>query len=578
MFFSPSILKAESINENFSLNYYYEYQYYDKEYYIDSLDFTGQSDITINTIVKAYSESTNQGSLVALSLDQSAEIYFTVSTQLISNVSNITRSTNFSTSNLCFPISNGVNALTYATATNGIMWTQLYDLGYRCITWTQSDNSSTSYLYYFCKFNPRQSSIGDSTTSLYGDITSSSTIDKQTVQYCKISCPKNFSYNLGTVSIPLTSINMDNNSTLVYDCKGCYATIDSNRNLYIIIQDFNDWYCNLALYNPSSLLKLSDTINLSITNLMNNTIDDYTDITALTYTQYSGILNAIQSIDLDLSITNADLNIIDTLPLTWTNLSNLYANDILQNSYAQTINNPTNISFKQPYNLNSDNIYFLIIPIGNGSRYTTPSSYLNNLTYSFYTTALDGPYNFNYVYSCPLNATETLIVFKGIGTTYTNINLYFNFTTQSQRLYSYTTSPSYRFKISYLDNSYSAYYNVNNWLINLSTNQKINQINNTLTNIFNEIENLSDISLEQNITNEYDIDIDTEIGDLLSDLSIQIGNLNLNDSSYQIPEATQTKLQSFKSLVSLPFDTLKNNGLGVLVIGPFILMILGLIL
>ena len=115
-------------------------------------------------------------------------------------------------------------------------------------------------------------------------------------------------------------------------------------------------------------------------------------------------------------------------------------------------------------------------------------------------------------------------------------------------------------------------------LQNINTNSYlINQNTDTIIELLSDLQVTEVNNIYNDIVNNYNIDIDTEINDLIGDLSIDINAVDFDDPKFNISSDGIGKLGVFKTITNSIISVYDNNNISLLYFVPLVLVIVGAI-
>ena len=131
---------------------------------------------------------------------------------------------------------------------------------------------------------------------------------------------------------------------------------------------------------------------------------------------------------------------------------------------------------------------------------------------------------------------------------------------------------------TYQDVDYRADSSDMNVLIRFLTSM-FNKITTALDSIIEKIKNINvDSTTITTTNNEFNVDINTDIHDLISNVNGYDSNIDLTDSNYQMTTNTLTDIKNLSTGFKAIFTTLDNNGFSLIYLIPIIILLVGLFL
>ena len=131
---------------------------------------------------------------------------------------------------------------------------------------------------------------------------------------------------------------------------------------------------------------------------------------------------------------------------------------------------------------------------------------------------------------------------------------------------------------SYQDVDYRADSSDMNVLIRFLTTM-FNKITTALDSIIEKIKNISVDSTVVNTTNnEYNVDINTDIHDLITDVNSYDSDIDLTDSNYSMDSNTINDIKNLSTGFKAIFNELDVNGFSLIYLIPIIILLVGLFL
>lgn len=106
----------------------------------------------------------------------------------------------------------------------------------------------------------------------------------------------------------------------------------------------------------------------------------------------------------------------------------------------------------------------------------------------------------------------------------------------------------------------------------------INQHLVTIEDLLEDLQVTEINNIYQDITNEYNVDIDLTLNNIIDDLSDNINSFDFTDENYQIPETDLQKISGFRLIFTNMIQTMNANGIGILWFLPLVLLVLGAII
>lgn len=394
----------------------------------------------------------------------------------------------------------------------------------------------------------------------------------------------------------------DNNECVYDEYERC--SIDSDLKLFLNWEVWNNSYVmRLNAYSGNSItgsmiknvnnyLSSNDIVNLN--QSINISSSNITDISTSGYSIISNSDSSFTYDNLDLMISSLGTNLYNNYSDLWTYTNGNSNDEIISTLNSISTNNsfiPLFIGFDFDYiTIDGTRYYSMINPYDENhlsitvTNQVSTDSLSGSFGYDIVNTVTKGARNSVSPYILqnewklikkPLFQTKAISGYNNISDTYYYLYAYGYYNND----YSSVLNSIYEYVNSIEINDYTDLIEeISNKIDDIQFIEDNSSIISKLNTIISLLNDLSDKEFNQTIINDYDIDVETNITNLIDGLSDNLTSLDLTSSDYNLNNSEKSNITSLSSSISDIFDIYFDNGLGIMVVSPFILAILGLIL